>query len=165
MPTLMLFHNENCYDILIYNCIKICNQYRSIRINKTNGYSYGLYSLYTKVNVIVHELSLMQEVFKIIEEQVKVNKVSKVHQVCLKVGKMTAIVPTSLSFCFEILSKGTMLEGAKLEIEEVPVRCKCKECGEEFIVDSFIFICPECKSTDLEQLSGNEFMVHNMEVD
>jgi hydrogenase nickel incorporation protein HypA/HybF len=113
----------------------------------------------------VHELSLMQEILKVIEEQVRVNEVKKVHEVHLRVGKMMAVVPSSLCFCFEILSKGTMLEGAKLEIEEVPVRCKCKGCGGEFIVESFVFSCPDCKSGDLEQLSGNEFMVHSMEVD
>ena len=107
----------------------------------------------------------MQEILKVIEEQVRINKVNQVHRVSLKVGKMMAVVPSSLNFCFEILSKGTMLEGAKLEIEEVPVKCKCKECGGEFIVESFIFACPDCKNTNLEQLSGNEFMVHNMEVD
>lgn len=113
----------------------------------------------------MHELSLIHEVFKVLEEQVKTHKVKKVHQVHLKVGKMMSVVPSSLSFCFEILAQGTSLEGAKLEIEEIPVKCRCRKCGQEFIVESFIFACPKCKKTDLEQLSGNEFMVHNMEVD
>ena len=113
----------------------------------------------------MHELSLMQEILKVIEEQVRINEVKKVHEVHLKVGKLMAVVPSSLHFCFEILAKGTILEDATLEIEEVPVRCKCKKCGGEFVVESFIFACPDCKSNDLDQLSGNEFMVHTMEVD
>ncbi len=113
----------------------------------------------------MHELSMMQEVIKILEEQVKTNKVKKVHKVNLKVGKLMSVVPSSLIFCFEILAKDTLMEGATLDIEEVPVKCLCQDCGTEFIVESFIFLCPQCRGTNLKQLSGNEFMVHNMEVD
>ena len=66
----------------------------------------------------MHELSLMQEILKVIEEQVRVNEVRKVHEVHLKVGKMMAVVPSSLSFCFEILSKGTMLEAPNWRLKK-----------------------------------------------
>ncbi|MEW5800519.1 MAG: hydrogenase maturation nickel metallochaperone HypA [bacterium] len=113
----------------------------------------------------MHELSMAQEMLNILEEQVKTHKVKKVHRVSLRVGKMMSVVPSSLIFCFEILSKGTSLEGAKLEIEEVPVKCRCKDCGEEFIVESLSFFCPECKGINLEHLSGHEFLIHHLEVD
>ena len=113
----------------------------------------------------MHELSLIQEMMKILEEQVKVHKVKKVHQVNLRVGKMMTVVPSSLIFCFEILSRGTGLEGAKLEIEEIPIKCRCKDCQEEFIVELFTFFCPKCESINLEQLSGHEFLIHHLEVD
>lgn len=113
----------------------------------------------------MHELSLIQEMMKVLEEQVEAHKVKKVHLVSLSVGKMMTVVPESLIFCFEILSQGTSFEGAKLEIEEIPVKCRCKDCGEEFLVESFTFFCPKCDSINLEQLSGNEFLIHHLEVD
>jgi hydrogenase nickel incorporation protein HypA/HybF len=113
----------------------------------------------------VHELSMMQEVMEILGEQIRIHRVKKVHQVNLKVGRMMAVVPSSLSFCFEILSKHTPLEGARLAIEEIPVTCRCRECKEEFTVASFVFVCPKCRGTQLEQISGNEFSIQSMEVD
>jgi hydrogenase nickel incorporation protein HypA/HybF len=118
-----------------------------------------------KGTISVHELSLIQEMMKVVEEQIRAYEVKKVHLVSLSVGKLMTVVPESLIFCFEILSKGTNLEGAKLEIEEIPVKCRCKDCGEEFLVESFSFFCPKCSGINLEQLSGNEFLIHHLEVD
>jgi len=113
----------------------------------------------------MHELSLAQEIIKILEEQIGLHRVTKVHMVKVKVGKLMSVVPSSLLFCFEIASQGTKLEGVKLEIEEIPVRCFCQRCRKEFIVESFVFSCPKCQGTDLKQISGNEFYIHSMEVD
>ena len=118
-----------------------------------------------KGTISVHELSLIQEMMKVVEEQIRAYEVKKVHLVSLSVGKLMTVVPESLIFCFEILSKGTNLEGAKLEIEEIPVKCRCKDCGEEFLVEAFSFFCPKCSGINLEQLSGNEFLIHHLEVD
>ncbi|MEW6378046.1 MAG: hydrogenase maturation nickel metallochaperone HypA [bacterium] len=113
----------------------------------------------------MHELSLVQELIGVLEEQVRVHTVKKVLRVNLRVGKMTSVVPSSLAFCFEVLSRGTSLEGAVLDIEEIPVRCRCTTCQEEFEVESFTFFCPKCGGNNLEQLSGREFLIHHLEVD
>ncbi len=57
----------------------------------------------------------------------------------LKIGKLAAVVPDSLRFCFEIIIKDTRLEGAKLDIEEVPVKARCKDCNIEWIIDGPAF--------------------------
>lgn len=51
--------------------------------------------------------------------------------VTLEVGKLAAVVPDSLRFCFDIYAKDTMIEGAELEIIEIPVRAHCRDCGDE----------------------------------
>lgn len=113
----------------------------------------------------MHELSLAQEIIKILEEQMSLHQVKKVLRVRVRIGKLMNVVNSSLLFCFEIASKGTKLEGAELEIEEMGIRCLCQTCQEEFMVESFVFSCPRCQGTDLKQISGDEFFIHSMEVE
>ena len=46
------------------------------------------------------------------------------------------MVPDALAFAFEVLKEGTMAEGAKLEIEELPVRCYCRGCDRETALEN-----------------------------
>ncbi|MCP4121755.1 MAG: hydrogenase maturation nickel metallochaperone HypA [Bacteroidetes bacterium] len=82
----------------------------------------------------------------------------------LKIGKLAAVVPDSLRFCFEIIIKDTRLEGAKLDIEEVPVKARCKDCNIEWIIDGPAFSCEKCKSGSIEILSGRELEVASIEI-
>ena len=49
----------------------------------------------------------------------------------LRIGKLSAVVPESLRFCFEVATRGTAAEGADLSIEEVPVVARCTDCEGE----------------------------------
>jgi hydrogenase nickel incorporation protein HypA/HybF len=62
----------------------------------------------------------------------------------LKVGKLAAVVPDSLKFCFEVAAKNTPLEGAILQIEEIPVTARCKNCGHFWTAIQPVFICEKC---------------------
>ena len=73
------------------------------------------------------------------------------------------ILPDSIRFCFDLCSEGTVAEGARLEILEIPGRARCRECGEEFVLEQPFGRC-DCGSTDLEWLSGDELKVKELEV-
>ncbi len=89
---------------------------------------------------------------------------TRIEKVNLRVGRLAAIVPDSLCFCFEIAVKDTPLAGASLNIEEVPVTAKCKECGFKWTITSSVFKCTECESGSIEMLSGRELDVVSIEV-
>ena len=89
---------------------------------------------------------------------------ARVAQVNLKVGKLAAIVPESLRFCFDVAIKDTPLAGAKLAIEEMPVVAKCKDCNAQWTIDEPVFICNTCESGSLEILSGRELDIESIEV-
>lgn len=88
----------------------------------------------------------------------------KVERVNLKIGKLAAVVPESLRFCFEIISKDTRLEGAELNIEEVPVQAQCKDCGAEWTIEDPIFKCEKCDSGSIEIISGRELEISSIEI-
>jgi hydrogenase nickel incorporation protein HypA/HybF len=63
----------------------------------------------------VHELSITRNVIAIVSEQAVGQRVTRVR---LEIGRLTAVVPDSIRFCFDICAQGTPLEGAELEIIE-----------------------------------------------
>jgi hydrogenase nickel incorporation protein HypA/HybF len=87
-----------------------------------------------------------------------------VEAVNLRVGKLTAVVPQSLRFCFEIVSRDTPLAGAKLNIDEVPIIAKCRDCGKETTITEANFFCSHCESGKLEILSGRELTIASIEM-
>jgi hydrogenase nickel incorporation protein HypA/HybF len=88
----------------------------------------------------------------------------RVAAVNLKIGKLAAVVPASLRFCFDVAVKDTPLAGAKLAIEEVPVVARCKDCNARWTIDEAVFICKTCDSGSLEILSGRELDIESIEV-
>lgn len=87
-----------------------------------------------------------------------------VEAVHLRVGKLTAVVPESLRFCFEVIARDTPLAGARLEIEEVPVVARCESCGAQSQIDEPPFVCSECLCGRLEFISGRELLVQSIEL-
>ncbi|MBE0596491.1 MAG: hydrogenase maturation nickel metallochaperone HypA [Desulfuromonadales bacterium] len=82
----------------------------------------------------------------------------------LRIGKLTAVVPESLRFCFNIARQDTVLAGASLRIEEVPIEAACRDCGERSIIETPPFTCSRCGGGDLAILSGRELIVTSLEL-
>jgi hydrogenase nickel incorporation protein HypA/HybF len=108
----------------------------------------------------MHELSLMESVVAAVVERVGLARVTTVR---LEVGRLSAVVPEALRFCFDVCARGTALEGARLEIREIPGRARCRSCGVERSIGSYAEIC-ECGGTDLRVVAGEELRVKNVEV-
>jgi hydrogenase nickel incorporation protein HypA/HybF len=108
----------------------------------------------------MHELGITQEILAIVSEQ---SRGARVRRVVLEIGKLAAILPDALRFCFEVCSAGTVAEGAELQIHELPGRARCRECGAEVQLDQPFGRCA-CGSSDLDWLSGEELLIKEMEV-
>ncbi len=113
----------------------------------------------------MHELSIVANLFEILDEQAKEKEAKKIITVKLKVGKLSGVVPEFLETAFDVYKKETIAEGAMLKIEEVPLRVKCRRCGAETIKDDFIFVCSSCGSRELETLSGTELLLEKIEME
>lgn len=89
----------------------------------------------------------------------------QVKVVTLSVGKLRQVVPDSLSFYFDIIARGTVCEGARLDIQVVPALLRCSGCENEWEPDFPTFRCPYCADGKVSVLSGEEFMVESLEVE
>lgn len=113
----------------------------------------------------MHELGIALQIVRIALGAIPEDaKKAKVETVRLNIGKLSAIVPDSLTFCFSLAAKDTQLEGARLVINEIPAMARCRLCDHEWAIDDYVFVCPECAGGDIEMVSGREFEVESIEI-
>src|SRR4051794_5982339 len=105
----------------------------------------------------MHELSLMDSVVAAVIDR---GGGARVTTVRLEIGRLTAVVPDSLRFCFDVCARGTPLEGATLEIVMIAGRARCRRCETEREIESYADLCA-CGGTDLTLLAGEELRVKN----
>lgn len=113
----------------------------------------------------MHELAIANSIVNTVLLEAEKHNYGSVIAVGLRIGALSDVVPEALEFGFTAITVGTLLEGAKLEIENVPVKGRCCECDSSFDVQGFVFVCPACGSskTNLEQ--GQELDIAYIEVD
>jgi hydrogenase nickel incorporation protein HypA/HybF len=112
----------------------------------------------------VHEVSLMQDTVIIAVKQAREAGAQRIHRLMMRVGALSGAVPETLEFAFDIVAKGTMAEGAKLEIEKVPIRCYCPVCSEEFEPPDFVCECTRCGQPSTDVRGGRELQLTSLEV-
>ncbi len=113
----------------------------------------------------MHEMGVAMQIIEIATASIPENMaLARVERVNLKVGKLSAIVADSLRFCFEVAAKDTALEGAELVIDEIPVVAQCNACGVKWTIESPVFVCDRCQSTQIELLSGRELDIESIEM-
>ncbi|MBW2039741.1 MAG: hydrogenase maturation nickel metallochaperone HypA [Deltaproteobacteria bacterium] len=113
----------------------------------------------------MHELAIAQSLLEIVEQEALPYSGARVTRVKLLIGKLSGVVPDALRFAFEVISQGGIAEGASLDIQEVPLRLRCHQCGEVFVVDDPFMTCPRCEGPEVEMVSGRELEIRSMEID
>src|SRR5512136_3130973 len=113
----------------------------------------------------MHELSLIASAFEVIEAEARKHGAVRVTAVVLKVGAMSGAVPDLLESAFDTYEKGTLAEGARLEIVVVPVRLRCPDCGGEAVREDADFSCAGCGSRRVEIVEGRDIFVERIELE
>jgi hydrogenase nickel incorporation protein HypA/HybF len=112
----------------------------------------------------MHELAIAQNILEIVRQSVPEEQAPDVKWVRVRVGQLSGVIPDSLDFCFSVIVGETKMRQAGLAIEQVPTVSRCKECGNQFQIEDMVFVCPACKSTDLEIITGRELQVVEIEL-
>jgi hydrogenase nickel incorporation protein HypA/HybF len=113
----------------------------------------------------MHEFSIVEGLMGIITETAKSHGLTRVDAVKLRIGKLRQADPQALDFAFEALAEGTVAQGAKISIEEIPVRIKCNDCSAELTADDYIFFCTACESRRVTVITGKELYIDSLEGD
>ena len=114
----------------------------------------------------MHEMGIALEIIKIATASIPEDAHdARVRRINLMVGKLSAVVPDSLRFCFDIAAKDTPLAGADLVIEEVPVQIRCQACHAVWTVMQPVFQCQKCSSSAVTIISGRELDIRSIEIE
>jgi hydrogenase nickel incorporation protein HypA/HybF len=107
----------------------------------------------------MHEYGVTESVVAAVTERLPDATVTCVY---LEIGALSGVSADSVRLYFGPATEGTNLAGARLEISEVPARCRCGSCGAEFEPDGPIPLCL-CGSPDAQVLSGGEMRITSVE--
>ena len=113
----------------------------------------------------MHELSITEHLLKDCIREAEAKNASKIRVIRLCIGQLRGIVPDCIQIYLDMLSEGTIAEGARIESETLPVKVHCLDCQEDGEITPHQLKCPHCGSMRLKLLSGKEFYIKSLEVD
>jgi hydrogenase nickel incorporation protein HypA/HybF len=112
----------------------------------------------------MHEVSIMAQTLEIALENAYAQDAHKIHRLKMRIGEMSGVVPEALNFAFDVVTEGTIAQGANLEIEIVPVICYCPHCQIEFQPPDLFYECPQCDQLSNKIIAGREIELTSLEV-
>jgi hydrogenase nickel incorporation protein HypA/HybF len=107
----------------------------------------------------MHEMSLAGGILRVVEQAREREHFARVSLLRLAAGALAGVEVSALRFALEAMAPGTLLEGARIEIEEPPGRAFCMGCGETVEIASRGDDCPRCGSARLQPTGGTELKV------
>jgi hydrogenase nickel incorporation protein HypA/HybF len=114
----------------------------------------------------MHELSIAVALIDMASEEATRLGARRVRAVHLRIGALSGVVPDALSSAFELAAEKTMLEGALLRVENVPVTIFCGNCdGERRVSYAYDLVCPDCGSASPDVVGGRELEMCAMEIE
>lgn len=113
----------------------------------------------------MHELSIANSIVDIATDYLRQHAAQRVQSVTLRLGALSCVHKSALEFCFELVSDGTPLAGARLRFVDVPVAIFCEPCQREVeLPDIQRFRCPICGTPSADVRRGQELDVETIEI-
>jgi hydrogenase nickel incorporation protein HypA/HybF len=110
----------------------------------------------------MHEVAIMEEAVRMAAEAAGTRRVRKL---TLRVGVLSGVVPDALRFAFDVVGRGTAVEGGALEIESIPAACWCGTCSREFESADLMDECPRCHNLSGDLRRGRELEIAAVELE
>lgn len=112
----------------------------------------------------MHELALANGLVDAIREAAASRGFARVRRVGLEIGALSHVEPEAIAFCFDVVTRGTLAEGAELAIARPPGRALCVDCASEVEIAVRGEPCPRCAGHRLLVRGGEELRLVELEV-
>lgn len=112
----------------------------------------------------MHEMSLAEGVLGAIEEAARAQRFTMVRTVRLEIGRLAAVDLDALRFAFDVVKRGGVADGARLDIVELPGAAWCLRCCDTVPLSARGDACPRCGSYQMQVSAGEELRVKELEV-
>lgn len=113
----------------------------------------------------MHEMSLAESVREIVEDTARRNGAQRVTVVRLEVGALSQVEVHAMEFAFDVVKRGSLAEGARLEIVHTPGSAWCMKCSETVPIAQRGEGCPKCGSWQLQVTGGDRMRVMDIEIE
>jgi hydrogenase nickel incorporation protein HypA/HybF len=112
----------------------------------------------------MHELSIAMSIVEMAQEEAERRSV-QVDAVHLDLGALSGVVKEALLFSYEVACGGTLLEGSRLVVKDIPIEVYCPMCQMPKTLASMQwFCCPDCSTPTSEVIHGKELVVTALEL-
>lgn len=112
----------------------------------------------------MHELSVTESVLEIACKHAEKAQATRVMDIFLVIGRLSSIVDDSIEFYWNIISKDTLCENARLHFKRVPAELICLDCEHQYQLANELTPCPNCNSARIRVLSGDEFHLESIDI-
>ncbi len=113
----------------------------------------------------MHELALAESIVEIVGEEARRRGFGRVRVLRLTIGAFAHVEPAALSFCFDAVARGTVAEGATLDIIRASGEGLCLDCKKTVPLGAPFAPCPECGGRRVRMTSGDELRIRELEVE
>ena len=110
----------------------------------------------------MHEVGIAEELVR--QVLAAACGMARVTEVAVDVGALQWVDSDALRQAFDAASQGTLAEGARLELREVPPRAVCGACAAVYVPEELgIYVCPACGAAEPEFVEGNDIILVSLE--
>lgn len=113
----------------------------------------------------MHEMSLAEGILEVMEDAARREGFARVTAVWLEIGALASVEPEALAFCFDAVTRGSIAEGARLELVRAPGTGWCMPCGRTVPVEREHQACPECGSYQVQVTGGTQMRIRELAVE
>ncbi|SMP89052.1 Hydrogenase-3 nickel incorporation protein HypA [Epsilonproteobacteria bacterium SCGC AD-311-C15] len=113
----------------------------------------------------MHEYSIVQSLLDSCDENAVKNNATKVTKVVVKIGVMSGVEAELLKTAFDTFKEETICHEAEFIINIQQVVIKCHNCSKESTLKELEYCCPECQSTELDILDGEDMFLMSLEME
>ena len=112
---------------------------------------------------MMHELSVCLSLINQVQQHTKKQGAQRVSSIQLSVGPLSGVEIPLLKNAFSLCHKGTVAEGASLEISVPQVMVQCDDCEMTSKVKPNNLTCPNCKNWRTRLTQGDELVLLRLE--
>lgn len=112
----------------------------------------------------MHEMAICESIRQTLEAQSKAHNFTRVKRVRLEIGPLSGVEPEALRFGFDVVMKGSIADGALLEIIDCPAKAWCMNCAATVPIQQRFDACGLCGSHQLQVTAGEELRIKELEV-
>lgn len=115
----------------------------------------------------MHEMSIVGNVVKAVTMYAEEEGVERVTGVTLTVGALHDVVDDLMERAFRFLARGTVADGAYLQMNKLPLKVRCRQCHAVYEANVRVrdsLNCPDCGENVVDIVQGREFLIENIEV-